>query len=218
VVVGSPTDATARNIISGNGTSGISLGGTPSSGNAPQVNGNIIGLNASGTAALPSLSFGILVTHAASSLTLGADGATADQLISGNGSSGIRIQSSQQVHLGSSNYIGVGADHVTPLGNSGDGVGIGGSTSSTVTPAVIAHNGGGVTVAGDSSSGILIRPGDVHGNGWTAVDLIGTSGFDANDPGDTDTGPNTLLNYPEITSAEGNNVPGTACLGCFVFI
>jgi CSLREA domain-containing protein len=218
VVIGSATEPTARNIISGNGLDGIQLQVSPSSGNGPQVNGNIIGLNASGTAALPNGRYGVMATNQTLGVIIGADGATVDQLISGNGSSGIWVQYSQDVYIGSSNYIGVAADHSTPLGNSGDGVGIGWSTNSTVAPAVVAHNGGGVTVTGDSSSGILIRPGEVFGNGWTAVDLIGTAGFDANDLGDTDAGPNTLLNYPEITTASGHDITGTACLGCYVFI
>jgi titin len=218
VVIGSATDAAARNLISGNGAHGIYVGGTPSSGSAPQINGNVIGLNASGTAALPNTSSGILVTNATAPVTIGADGASVDQLISGNGSSGIWVQYSQNVYIGSSNYVGVAADHTTPVGNSGDGVGIGWATNSTVAPAVIAHNGGGVTVTGDSSSEILIRPGDIHSNGWLPVDLIGMAGLDSNDPGDGDSGPNSLLNYPEITSAEGDNISGSACLGCYIFI
>jgi len=218
VVIGSTTDPTARNIISGNVGDGIQLQVSPSSGSDAQVNGNIIGLDISGTAALPNGRYGVMLTHQTRGAIIGADGATVDQLISGNGSSGIWVQYSQNVYIGSSNYVGVAADHTTPVGNSGDGVGIGWSTNSTVAPAVIAHNDGGVTVTGDSSSGILIRPGDIHSNGWLPVDLIGMAGLDSNDPGDTDTGPNTLLNYPEITTASGHDMTGTACLGCYVFI
>jgi len=219
VVIGSATDPTARNIISGNAGDGIQLQVSPSSGSDAQVNGNTNGLDISGTATLPNGGYGVMLTHQTRGAINGADGACVDQLISGNGSSGIWVQYSQNVLIGSSSYIGVAADRTTPIGNSGEGVGVGWSTDSTVAPALIAHNGGGgLTVTGDSSSGIRIRPGDVHGNGWTAVDLIGTAGSSVNDPGDTDTGPNTLLNYPEITSVDGQDVSGTACLGCYVFI
>ncbi len=218
VVIGSATDAAARNIISGNGQDGIQLQVGPSSGNGPLVNGNIIGLNASGTAALPNARYGLNATYQTLGMTIGADSATVDQLISGNGSSGLRVQYSQNVHIGTSNYIGVAADHSTPLGNSGDGIEIGWSSDSTVTPAVIAHNGGGASVTGDSTSGVMIRPLDVHGNSGLPVDLVGLAGHDPNDPGDADTGPNGLLNYPEITAAEAEDISGSACLGCLVFI
>ena len=38
------------------------------------------------------------------------------------------------------------------------------------------------------------------------------AGLDSNDPGDTDTGPNTLLNYPEITAASGHDIRGRRAL------
>ena len=48
--------------------------------------------------------------------------------------------------------------------------------------------------------------------GW-AIDLYGVSGPDANDAGDGDTGANTLLNTPVISSATNTLVTGTALAG-----
>jgi parallel beta-helix repeat protein len=217
VVVGSASDAAARNLVSGNGGSGIAVSGTPTSGNPPQIDGNLIGLDAAGTAALPNATAGLYIVYVDRPLTVGVDGAAVDQIISGNDGWGIRLYDSQNVTVGSSNYVGVAADHTTPMGNGGPGIGVAWANSSTLTPAVVAHNGGGIIVEGDSSSGILIRPGDIHGNGGIAVDL-GYDGPSANDPGDLDTGPNDLLNYPEISAADGQLVSGSACLGCSVFV
>jgi CSLREA domain-containing protein len=51
--------------------------------------------------------------------------------------------------------------------------------------------------------------------GW-AIDLYGVSGPDPNDPGDTDSGANTLLNTPEISSATTALVSGTGLAGATV--
>ena len=43
---------------------------------------------------------------------------------------------------------------------------------------------------------------------------IAPEGVNRNDPGDGDSGPNDLVNYPVITSATTSTVRGTACAGC----
>ena len=46
----------------------------------------------------------------------------------------------------------------------------------------------------------FIKGNSIYSNGKLGIDL-GNDGVTPNDPGDTDTGPNTLLNFPEIVSA-----------------
>ena len=52
-------------------------------------------------------------------------------------------------------------------------------------------------------------------NGGLAIDLA-PSGPTANDAGDGDGGPNTLLNYPSLQTATTTSVTGTACASCLV--
>jgi hypothetical protein len=49
-----------------------------------------------------------------------------------------------------------------------------------------------------------------------AIDLFGVGGPDPNDPGDADSGANTLLNTPEITGVDSGIVTGTADPGASV--
>jgi len=60
-------------------------------------------------------------------------------------------------------------------------------------------------------------PARVQSNGGLPIDL-GGDGPTANDPGDFDTGPNNLLNYPVITASAGSTITGTACANCTVWV
>ena len=65
----------------------------------------------------------------------------------------------------------------------------------------IAHNeGAGIAVDGDSQN-VTIAPNYIFDNGQLGIDLK-ADGVTLNDPGDSDTGTNGLLNYPEIISVE----------------
>jgi hypothetical protein len=72
----------------------------------------------------------------------------------------------------------------------------------------IAHNGqDGVSIADDSSStvGNHVLSNSISDNGGLGIDIVGgtenANGVTANDPDDADAGPNTLQNFPVITSA-----------------
>ena len=90
----------------------------------------------------------------------------------------------------------------TIINNTGDGVRIEGGSYNTVgTPdagnTITGNTGAGVAVVGyafDNS----IRGNVINSNGGSAIDL-GGDGRTVNDPGDVDSGPNYLLNYPVIT-------------------
>ena len=140
--------AGARNVISGNGSHGIFIFG---SGDNNVVQGNYIGTNAAGTAALGNDGDGI---HASTSngTVIGGTAAGARNVISANGHDGVFLFSNTgQVIQG--NRVGTKADGTGDLGNRGDGVyifadnnTIGGTASAA---NLISGNGGRRRVRGN---------------------------------------------------------------------
>jgi hypothetical protein len=194
--------AGAGNVISGNGDTGVLIDGS-----GTLVQGNNIGTNSAGTAAIPNGGPGIQVTNYSTGTVIGGTASGAGNLISGNRRTGIGIPNANGV-LVQGNLIGTDASGANPLPNGINGVSIGGisqSDSNTIggTTAgagnVIAFNhGNGVTVY--SGTGNAISRNSIFSNGGLGVDL-GGDGVTPNDPGDTDTGPNNLQNFPVLTFA-----------------
>jgi hypothetical protein len=101
------------------------------------------------------------------------------------------------------NYIGTNASGTAAgPGNGGHGVLIT-SNGNFVSDNVIGFNAGdGIAVTGTAPTGGQandIALNDFFQNGGLAIDL-GNDGPTANDPGDADTGPNELQNYPVLTA------------------
>jgi len=116
-------DIAERNIISGNGSGYRSLSGGDGENN--YIAGNYIGTDASGFAALPNNTNGInIISFSHTRIGSDGDGSRDDierNVISGNVEDGIRIDDADS-SLVTGNYIGVGADGVTPLGNGKRGI------------------------------------------------------------------------------------------------
>ncbi len=211
-MIGGVTAGTG-NVISGNGGNGIhiSIIGVPGA-VAPfetKVKGNRIGTNAAGTAAIRNVGAGISIEGAISSRIGGVttEIPAARNIISGNGGDGIRISDTGVVNRVQGNYIGVGADGTSPLGNTGNGVTIASGSASNIIGGtednsgnVIAHNTNGVLLAADAGAGNLIDPNRIFANLLLGID-IGGDGFTPNDPTDADVGPNKRQNYPTFTLA-----------------
>ncbi|MBI5924824.1 MAG: DUF4347 domain-containing protein, partial [Aquabacterium sp.] len=192
------SSAGAGNLISGN-----DLGGIYASNASVSVQGNIIGLNAAGTAALANSGAGIEVRTSGVS-TIGGNGSGYRNIISGNTGYGIQIETSPAGgHVIKGNYIGVGSDGTTLLGNGSAGIyinayyaTIGGKTSGDGN--IIAGNGGaGIAVSGGHTN--LFYRNSIYSNTGLGVDL-GNDGVSVNDYNDGDGGANYLNNYPTITS------------------
>src|SRR5262249_45424950 len=110
--------AGARNVISGNNQNGVHIAGTGTLGNV--VQGNFIGTNADGTTALSNGRDGVLIAGGSPNNTIGGTAADAGNLMSGNASIGISIESATG-NVVQGNKIGTDATGDVVLGN-GTGV------------------------------------------------------------------------------------------------
>lgn len=217
------------NIILGNGGNGISIVADvnlPASNNV--IQGNYIGHAYGPVQAVGNDGSGILIQGASN--TVGGTTAAERNLIVGNKADGIAINSSlANGNMVQGNYIGVGADGTTALGNSNNGIQIsnyaGNNTigGAGVTPGqcngacnIIANNGGltsqtakaGLYLDPTASAGNTIRSNAIFNNGSVAgvgIDL-GAPGTTADDAGDADIGPNDLQNFPVlgVVNSSGN--------------
>jgi titin len=196
------------NLVSGNTEVGITFATTNANDN--YVVGNLIGTDLTGNAALPNLDDGIQLLNGVRNQI---GGFTPDyaNVISANRGYGIRIDGNASDNQVEGNIIGVGRSGDLPLGNLYAGVGIGGSSlSPNNNNNRIGGNeaGAGNTIAYNGAAGVEVRFGarnGVYGNRFFANRLmpidLGADGPTANDSLDSDTGPNALQNYPQITAA-----------------
>ncbi|MDQ3814541.1 MAG: hypothetical protein M3347_11395, partial [Armatimonadota bacterium] len=142
--------------------------------------------------------------------TIGGTTTGARNLISGNNGDGVSLGSILANNTTvQGNFIGTAANGTTALGNTGNGVTINGASSNTIggtgTGAgnLIAFNNNGVGVIGvaiiSPALGNNILSNSIHSNILLGIDL-GADGVTPNDADDSDTGPNNLQNFPDITS------------------
>ncbi len=132
----------ARNLISGQGTTGIEIFEAFASGNV--VQGNYIGTDRTGTKAIGNTDRALVVNMNAFGNTIGGTAPGAGNVISGNLNRGITLDGSNNVVQG--NFIGTDVTGLNPLGNartgveiSGPGNTVGGTNSGAGN--VIAFNG-----------------------------------------------------------------------------
>lgn len=169
--------ALTRNVISGSGQYGIRINGVTSQAN--RIQGNYIGTNATGTAAVPNKIDGILLADGSSNTLIGTDGdgigdATEGNVVSGNTKSGIELyRSSQNIVAG--NFLGTNASGSAALPNGDHGLVISGDA----TANRIGTNGNGRAdaaernlISGNARSGVAIF--QAAGN-VVAGNMIGTS-------------------------------------------
>jgi CSLREA domain-containing protein len=203
------TIAAARNVISGNTGGGTGEGFLLTSG-APVgwvIQGNYVGVGADGVTAVPN-DVGIAI--AGSGHTIGGATPGARNVISRNLERG--IVASGTGHVIEGNYLGVAADGVSPLGNGSGGVGdaavrITGGDASISSNTIAYSAGDGIIVIG-ATTDAEIGGNAIFLNDGIAIDL-NDDGVTANDAGDGDAGPNTLQNFPTVTTAS-TNASGTS--------
>ena len=171
------------------------------------VQGNFIGTGGSGLGITTNTGDGLYIS--CSQNLIGGQTNLSGNVFSGNAGSGIHLSgAAATLNIIRGNFIGVGVDGTTPVGNSLDGIRIGNGASKTVIGAisatltnVIAFNGrNGITLEPTAGSQNAIFANVIHDNAGLAVDL-GNDGPTDNDSDDPDPGPNDLQNAPLLTDA-----------------
>ena len=177
------TATAERNVISGNNSDGITIWGSGSTGNV--IQGNYIGVDVTGDAALGNLADGIVMGGGANNNTIGGDRTAGEgNVISGQigaNSDGIEID-----NLGADNnkiygnYIGTNHDGTAAIGNSRHGVVIYDGVQGTEVGG--AGTGQGNIISGNTGSGIVIdgngkitTTGNVIEGNYIGVDVTGIS-------------------------------------------
>jgi hypothetical protein len=188
--IGGQTPA-ARNLISGNSNRGVVLDT-----NDNTIEGNLVGTDRSGLAALPNGAGIVLFNFAADNVIGGSPGifSPAANTISGNGNAGIIIGTNSNGHDIIANNIGLAVNGVGLLGNGpGTGIQVGG-TGVTITDNNIAGNATGISVSAVSNTTIQRNLIGLPGlaNAGTAISI-----FD---------GTNNLIGGP--SPADGNRIAG----------
>ncbi len=185
-----------------------------------KIEGNFIGTDANGAAAVGNEGAGLFVGGPGSNTIGGtdagdgaADGVVeARNLISGN-RSGIALISPDNEVRG--NLVGTNKTGLdSGVANTFGGISVSGSDN-LVAGNTVAFNGS--LGLGVFDTGNRILSNSIFSNGRLGIDLSGgtqdSNGVTANDPGDGDTGPNDLQNFPELglafNSGGSTTVQGT---------
>lgn len=165
-VNGADSNAAAEgNLVSGNSTFGVYFyqAGT----NANVLAGNLIGVDASGNAALPNLNAGVWVLSGATGNRIGTDGDGAGDVlernvISGNLYYGIAVDSANDTVI-AGNYVGTNSAGTAAIGNEWWGIAVYNGSSNTV----IGTNSDGVN---DSAEGNV-----VSGNKQVGIGVVNST-------------------------------------------
>lgn len=193
--------ATARNVISGNVGSGITLAGNlHGAGNTGHsIIGNYIGATASGNAALGNGGDGVTLTARTTGITI------AKNLISGNNGFGINGIGSNISASIADNYVGIDATGTFAIGNNSGGTSLATVATGgfTITNNLISGNKGvGVSVGIDSMTACTVN------NNKIGTNLAGTSPIsNLGDGVQFSTGANSPLNG-QTSSLMGNIISG----------
>ncbi len=142
------------NLISGNGQNGIAVFGDTADGN--RILDNKIGTNADGTAAIANSGNGILITD-------GDSNTVENNLLSGNGQSGVVLSGTATLNTLTGNKIGTRASGTAALPNQADGIvvqslrnKIGGNTA-TLRNLISGNAKNGITVSSRGGSNTVIE-------------------------------------------------------------
>lgn len=196
------------NLISGNGYNGIVLAEAGVSDN--RVQGNAIGLNLAGDAALGNARHGILITNGAQENVIGGMTSQLDgNVISGNGEDGVHLSGEgTNNNVVRNSCIGGDRNCTGRIPNGGDGVEI--SAGAQGNEVGDATNDLGNAIFGNGGNGVLISDDD------TTLNKVQRCAIGTNP--NNETGVGNLLNGVLIANGASNNLiggPGTN-QGCVI--
>ena len=217
------TNAAARNIISGGVFQGIAIRDATTHFNT--VEGNYIGLNATGTAQLSNTWSGIQIFGGAHSNLIGGYTALARNIISGNGLQGVAISDpNTSGNVVAGNFIGLNPAGTNAIANGTEGVDIFGNATANVVGGTAP--GAGNVISGNGCQGVLVQnssdSNDIQGNliglnaagtgavsnGWAGTEFAGVeigSGAQGNLIGGLTSGARNVIS--------GNTLQGVAIDG-----
>lgn len=203
------------NVISATQGLGIFVSGGTAVGTV--VYGNFIGTDATGMQDFGNTLDGIRIS-AAPNIFIGSSAPGARNIIAGNGGAGINIISALATTI-HGNFIGSNVTGTAGIANA-VGISIDAGTGSLIGDVdtshqnIIAYNTGhgiAISAGGGTATANTIRGNSIHSNGGLGINLIPTAdlgnGVTPNDALDADSGANTLLNYPTLSSYSGGQTP-----------
>jgi titin len=157
---------TNGNVIAANGDAGVYLLNSASN----TIQGNLIGINAAGTAALGNANNGIYLNNAPGNL-VGGTTPGARNVVSGNGGSGLYLDgAATKGNLVQGNYLGTDRTGTVAIHNAGDGVTLNGAPGNTIGGT---NTGAGNLLSGNSQGGVGLK-GAGSDNNLVQGNFIGT--------------------------------------------
>jgi hypothetical protein len=216
LTIGSP-DLADRNLVSGNLNVGMAVGLGSLTGSI-LIQGNLIGTNAAGTAAIPNNDGMTTDTNGLGGMYfIGGSAPNSGNVFSGNMARGLFVGGfgNGTTFIVKGNLVGTDATGTLPLPNANIGIRavVDGAVIGGLVPGegnVVAYNLAGGVVNDSGNIDVEIRGNSIHDNGFgpfghgVGIDLsslVGGDGVTPNDSGDGDTGPNKLQNFPIVSSA-----------------
>jgi uncharacterized repeat protein (TIGR01451 family) len=195
----------AQNVISGNVRNGVKISGAD--GNS--LRNNLVGVDANGTSAIANGQNGIFIDGSAN--TVIGDEISPPNVVGGNTLDGLVLNGAATTGTDVFNSVFGDAPGGTGSPNAGNGIAIKNGASDNEIGGlptlqgpranVIRQNSGrGVFVTNSTSVRNHIQDNSIDANGGLGIDL-NPVGVTPNDNTDPDTGPNTLQNFPVLTSA-----------------
>lgn len=208
-------------VSTGNGGYGFHINGEAADGNVL----NHFRSGTDGSSALGNALGGVLIDGGADANQLGGYGCYGGTARA-NAGPGIKLQGSTTT----GNFISSVEVGSVAQPNGGHGIWIDGASGTAMSYVVSVIGNGGDGIRIEAGSGNWFDGnyyGLIHSNGGLGINLVAPgdppNGVTPNDPGDADTGPNGLLNFPVITAIAGAGsgnvtVAGTACGNCSVYL